>query len=353
MTPSRPALTIASNQGEVGGGEVMLLAIARAARELGHDVTVVGPASPSHVLDMARRDGFHTVAIPGRSARSYLRHLRAWDTSHRQGILWCNGLRPAFATAGRPNRIVHLHQLPSTKQKLFTTAARRGALTTLVPSDYLAAQVSDSTTMWNWTDDLAPKKPTSELTAHSSSRRPGTIGYIGRLSHGKGVHVLCAAVGILRERGHDVKLLLAGEARFVNDDEAAAVEAAIERLGEAAIRRGWMERSDFFSKVDLAVFPSTLPESFGLVAAEAMAARCPFVASDVGALPEIVGTDYPYLARPGDPLALADMLERALQDTWATQLDRSHARWLENFTTEAGTRRVARLLSALSDQKEA
>lgn len=353
MSAARPSLAIASNQGEVGGGEVMLLAIARAARDLGYDVTVVGPATPSHVLDMARRAGFHTVAIPGRSARSYLRHLRAWDSAHREGILWCNGLRPAFATAGRSNRIVHLHQLPSARQKLLTSAARRGAMTTLVPSDYLAAQISDSTTLWNWTDDLAPEHPASGLTSQATSNGPRTIGYIGRLSHGKGVHVLCAAIETLRGRGHDVQLLLAGEARFVNDDEAAAVEAAIDRLEGAAIRQGWMERSDFFSQVDLAVFPSTLPESFGLVAAEAMAARCPFVASDVGALPEIVGTGYPYLAKPGDAIALADMLEQALQDSWETQLESSHARWAKHFSTEAGTRRVARLLSSISAQKDA
>ena len=38
--------TIASNQGSMGGGEVMMLAIAEAARELGREVTVVAPQTP-------------------------------------------------------------------------------------------------------------------------------------------------------------------------------------------------------------------------------------------------------------------------------------------------------------------
>lgn len=345
-------LYLASNQGEVGGGEVMLLAIARAARSLGRDVTIVGPATPSHVLDMARREGFRTVAIPGHSARSYLRHLRAWDAKHRRGVLWCNGLRPAFATSGRPNRIVHLHQLPGPSQRALATLARRGALATLVPSHYLAERVRGAATLWNWTDDLPHERAsTGRATGTQPGDGPLTIGYIGRLSHGKGVHVLCAAVELLRERGHDVKLLLAGEARFVNDEEAAAVEAAIDRLAGAAIRRGWMDRSDFFGKVDVAVFPSTLPESFGLVAAEAMAARCPFVASNVGAMPEVVGSGYPYLVPPDDATALADTLERALGDDWSAQLDASFDRWQENFTTAAGRSRVDRVLTTFHPQE--
>ena len=39
-------LYIATNNGDIGGGEVMLLNIARAARSLGYRVTVIGPAHP-------------------------------------------------------------------------------------------------------------------------------------------------------------------------------------------------------------------------------------------------------------------------------------------------------------------
>jgi glycosyltransferase involved in cell wall biosynthesis len=60
---------------------------------------------------------------------------------------------------------------------------------------------------------------------------------------------------------------------------------------------------------DIAAVPSTLPESFGLVAAEAMAAQLPVVASAQGGLTEIVvHGETGLLVPPGDAQALADAL---------------------------------------------
>ncbi|HEU4976918.1 MAG TPA: glycosyltransferase family 1 protein [Baekduia sp.] len=60
------------------------------------------------------------------------------------------------------------------------------------------------------------------------------------------------------------------------------------------------------------VLPS-LHEGFGLTAVEALAAGTPVVASDRGALPEVCG-DAAQLVDPTDPAAIADALERALDD---------------------------------------
>src|SRR2546423_2087302 len=54
-------------------------------------------------------------------------------------------------------------------------------------------------------------------------------------------------------------------------------------------------------------------EGFGLPALEAMARGCPVVASDAGALPEVVG-EAGLLVAPGDPEALASALGRLLTD---------------------------------------
>jgi glycosyltransferase involved in cell wall biosynthesis len=58
----------------------------------------------------------------------------------------------------------------------------------------------------------------------------------------------------------------------------------------------------------LAVVPSRSGETFGLAAAEAMAAGLPVAASRVGALPELVGEEA--LAVPGDARSLAGAIER-------------------------------------------
>ncbi len=62
----------------------------------------------------------------------------------------------------------------------------------------------------------------------------------------------------------------------------------------------------------LAVVPSRSAETFGLAAAEAMAAGLPVAASRVGALPELVGEEG--LAPPGDAGALAAAIERLRAD---------------------------------------
>lgn len=42
-------------------------------------------------------------------------------------------------------------------------------------------------------------------------------------------------------------------------------------------------------------------EGFGLVLLEAMSANIPIVASNVSAIPEVLGIEHPLLSTPGDP----------------------------------------------------
>lgn len=337
--------TIASNQGDIAGGEVMLLQLAAAARDLGHDVTVVGPASPPDLCDRAANEGFDVVRIPGANARSYLRNLRRWDRQHRRGLLWCNGLRPAFATTGHPYRVVHLHQVPEGKLKMLAAIARRGVLRTVVPSRTMQSQVARSDVLMNWSLPPAQTRPPRPMGD------PVRLGFLGRLSPDKGVLVLADTMRLLEARTPGrYTLLLAGATRFVPPREATAVEESLARLGTNVERVGWMDRDDFFADVDLAVFPSTWSEPFGLVITEAMAARCPFIVSDAGALPEVAGSDHPWIARRGDAEDLANMIERAATAPQDDVVERSYHRWLQEFSPDAGRTALAALLAELDQE---
>ena len=112
---------LAANNPDLGGGEAMLLRHAEALLALGHPVTVVAPDHPAEVLDAAASMGADTVAIRADGRRDNLHRLRAWDRVERRGLLWCHGLVPTVATAGRGGRIVHLHQEPRSRAQRVDT----------------------------------------------------------------------------------------------------------------------------------------------------------------------------------------------------------------------------------------
>lgn len=331
---------LAANNPDLGGGEQMLLRHAEALLELGHVVTVVAPDAPTEVLDAADVLGADVVAIRADGRRDYLHRLRAWDRTQRRGLLWCHGLVPAFATAGRPDRIVHLHQDPrSPAQRVAVALARRGALATLVPSVDAAARIPGSRAHANWTTDL-PCLPLGADRTH-------VVGYLGRLSTDKGVDVLARAVAGLPNHP---QLLLAGDARYVSPESVRVVDEAVSALGDRAVRLGHVSPTDLFEKVGVVVFPSVWAEPFGLVVAEAMAAGVPFVISDAGALPEVAGPDHPWVARRGDVDDLARMISEALgapDETRRAVTDAARTRWESEYSPAAGRRRVARLLEEL------
>jgi glycosyltransferase involved in cell wall biosynthesis len=70
-----------------------------------------------------------------------------------------------------------------------------------------------------------------------------------------------------------------------------------------------------FKAVDIAVSPSTLPEPFGLVIAEAMAARRPVIATDSGGPSEIIQDRVNgFLIPRNDPVTFSKRLEELIQD---------------------------------------
>jgi glycosyltransferase involved in cell wall biosynthesis len=108
------------------------------------------------------------------------------------------------------------------------------------------------------------------------------------------------------------------------------------RLQERADDVRWLGRLDpgelaaARGGASVALAPSRFAETFGLAAAEAMAAGLPVAASRIGALPELVEEDG--LAAPGDAHALAEAIARLAADP------------------EAGSRSLARARSLLSPE---
>lgn len=345
---SAPRIAIATNNGDIGGGEVMLLSIAEALREIGLDVLVVGPTAPGDLVEQARSRGFAVEALPADGRKQWMLALLRWRLAHREMPLWCNGLVPSLATAGIGPRIVHLHQVPEGAHRVALAVARIGARRVLAISEFMGEHVAGSTVLENWTAPIEP-------VTRRQRTGPVRIGFLGRLTRDKGVHVLAEAVQILRAEGRDVVLVLGGENRHGDAEDDRVIETALAPLGDAVERTGWITRDDFFASVDIAAFPSVWEEHFGLVAAEAMGAQVPFVVSDRGALPDVVGTNYPWIARGGDAYDLARVLAEVI-DTPETRIQDvlryGRDRWESRYSPKAGRTRVATLLGSMLEGHE-
>lgn len=346
---TRATIAIATNNGDIGGGEVMLLNIVHTLESLGHRVLVIGPRAPGDLVTLARERGVETTILDACTGVGYMTELFRWRLRHRRIPLWCNGLVPSFATSGLGPRLVHLHIAPRGLQRLAARIACCGARAVLVPSRFMESRVPGSRPIGNWTEDIP-------FTAFRETAEDGSlrVGFLGRMTREKGVDVLARALQQVPEiGGRTVRLVIAGANRFGDPTDDRLIDDALEPLALRTTRLGWVERQDFFSAVDLAVFPSVWEESFGLVAAEAMAAGVPFVITDSGALPEVAGPDHPWIARRGDPVDLARVISRALRESTRGDERRSAAarsRWEQQFSPGAGERRVARLLRDLSSR---
>jgi alpha-1,6-mannosyltransferase len=117
---------------------------------------------------------------------------------------------------------------------------------------------------------------------------------VSRLAPEKGVDVAIAACAAAR-----VALVVAGDGPQLEALRARAEGTDTRFTG----RIGDRELAELRASAALAVVPSRSAETFGLAAAEAMAAGLPVAGSAIGALPELCGSDG--LVEPGDAAALA------------------------------------------------
>ncbi|MDC7683165.1 glycosyltransferase [Asticcacaulis sp. BYS171W] len=176
------------------------------------------------------------------------------------------------------------------------------------------------------------------------------IGALGRLHVNKGFDVLIRAVGLLRDRGTEVHLSIAGDG-----PEKDSLQKLVDDLGLQAIVGfpGWIEPADgFMATCDLFVLSSRV-EPFGLVLAEAMAAGVPVVSTGIdGPRHILLDGQLGRLVPPEDPDALADAMETVLAD-WIMALDRAHhaqAHALESYGLIAGRARLSALINAFGGQ---
>lgn len=138
------------------------------------------------------------------------------------------------------------------------------------------------------------------------------VGSVGRFIAAKDYPGLVKSVGLLRDRGHEVRLCLVGDG-----PESGALHETIGDLGlEASVELpGFVDDvPSWYARFDIYV-SSSIREGLPVALLEAMAHGLPVIATDVGACSDAVKDgEGGLIVPPGDPAQLADAVARLLLD---------------------------------------
>jgi glycosyltransferase involved in cell wall biosynthesis len=152
----------------------------------------------------------------------------------------------------------------------------------------------------------------AEAPPRSTGMGGGYALVASRLSPEKGVDIAIEACAAARR-----PLVIAGDGPERERLQRLAADSPVHFVGAVPTR----ELEDLRAGAALALVPSRCDETFGIAAAEAMAAGLPVLASSVGALPDLLGAEQA-LVPPGAPEAWASAIGRLWGDAAEGQRNR-------------------------------
>jgi teichuronic acid biosynthesis glycosyltransferase TuaC len=158
---------------------------------------------------------------------------------------------------------------------------------------------------------------------HGIAREARVILSAGSLIERKGHHRVLHAVSALKRQGSPCELLLAGgpgrEGQFEECIHQLVRELGLERSVRLEGQVAPQQMAELMSASDVLCLASTR-EGWPNVIHEAMACGLPVIATDVGAVPEMMPSpEYGLVVPVGDQEALAGALLRALDKDWDRQ----------------------------------
>lgn len=145
------------------------------------------------------------------------------------------------------------------------------------------------------------------------------VTYIGRLDKSKGPLELLKAMSEVKNPR--VKCLIVGKFWLGSSDGrmySKKIQEYISELGDKVKISGYVKHSkinEIYAISDIVVIPTQIEEAFGMVALEAVRSKVPVIASDSGALPEILGAKDCIIKRNGEFVCnLAKEIDRLASD---------------------------------------
>lgn len=150
---------------------------------------------------------------------------------------------------------------------------------------------------------------------------PFTVLYMGSPLPVRGVFDLLDALALARRRHRDLRLRILARGRGEYAGYEGRLHRHIARLGladHATVRSGFLERTELreeLTRAHMVALPfQIVPSDVPVAVLENMALGRPVLATDVDGIPEYLSSGRGYIARPGNPRALADEIEKAAAD---------------------------------------
>jgi glycosyltransferase involved in cell wall biosynthesis len=323
----------------LGGAEAMLQAVLAGAREEGHEPELAFFQSGSWPASL-KQAGFRVEVLEAGRLREVHRwvatvaRLAGIMRSRRPDLMlnWAAKTHlygaPAAVITGMGDRVVWWQQaiprrswldggatmLPAAAIGCYSGASAR-AQARLFPRrpTFVVAAGAPVPANGSVPSGLRPVPPRELPAGLELPTGVPIVGLVGRLQPWKGQDRLLRAQALLRERGHEMHLLIVGGDSYGRSPEyARSLPVLIEELGltGAVTLTGEVpDAGPYIEQLDILVNASD-PEPFGIVLLEGMSRGVAVVAVDSGGPAEFIDDGRTgLLARSGEPDALADALQ--------------------------------------------
>jgi glycosyltransferase involved in cell wall biosynthesis len=301
---------------DLGGAERFATWLAEAHLEAGHDVHVVCVSRAGPLLDrlpaalrartwVAVKRARYDASVLPRLVRT-LRRLRpdVVNTHLFTALAW-GGV--AARAAGTPALVHTQHEVHLDG----STAVRRVLATGLDAVVGCSEEAVRDVEARGWAPHVRKVCiengiPLAGRPRSALDGAPLRVGTVGRLVPIKGQRHLIDAVGLLRDRGVDVRLTLFGDGP--SREALEAQRAALGLTDRVSLAGAVDDVPERLAGLDLFVLPS-LSEAMPMALLEAAAARLPLLVTDAGGAPTLLRAGAGgFVVPPADPVALADRI---------------------------------------------
>ena len=267
--------------------------IAERARELGHLVVVVPFGSVSTIRRPIRPlDLLHVISDWVRAANG----LRRVAANTRADVIHTNGLKAHTIAVlarrlGSPPVVIHIRDIANTtlEKKFFKTIAKLANHAVLVSRACWPGEGTLPKTVsvvHNGTDVT-----TTPVLVSSPASSSLSVGICGRIHPAKGHHLLIDWVAHAKSHGHNLKLIVRGEAEDEDADYKLGLIKQINSLGlseDVCFEGSKSGLQEIYGGLDIVVVPSSTPDPLPRSVMEAMSLGIPVAGYPAGGIPDMI-----------------------------------------------------------------